>query len=299
MSSNEPPAHILASFQAQTSQPVRLGEEWGYGWRCDRAVVSPAGDPLRAAWVAKTTSMMRPAGVGVTRPLLSTDGRYTVSGWRARAFLSGFRSARFDEVAAAALRINEALRGVPRPNFLHAPTPGESWDEWDLFAAADAAAFADDPTEWLAPALDQGSVPRKDIGMALAKASELAGLRESLVEDDQLVHGDVLGCMIFAGAADPVMTDLFPAWHPPGWSVALVVVDAMAWGNGQDSLLDRWAHIPDFLQLALRAVLYRLALHALLPGVQPSAWPGLSRTAEVVAARVAAGERDDVRKSNA
>src|SRR5699024_10309710 len=67
--------------------------------------------------------------------------------------------------------------------------------------------------------------------------------------------------------------------------VALLVVDAMAWGNGDDALLDRWSHIPDFMQLALRAVLYRLALHAMLPNSRPEAWPGLSRTADVIAAR--------------
>ena len=54
---------------------------------------------------------MRPAGVSVSRPIVSSDGRFSVSGWRARTFLSGHRAPRFDEMATAALRIGEALRG--------------------------------------------------------------------------------------------------------------------------------------------------------------------------------------------
>ncbi|WP_246818059.1 TIGR02569 family protein [Corynebacterium sp. HMSC22B11] len=280
-----PPAHILNGFHAHVDNPVQLDQPWSYGWRCDRAVISLAEEPMRASWIAKTTAKMRPAGVGVSRPMLSTDGRYTVSGWRARTFLSGHRAPRFDEMAAAALRINESLRGLPRPEFLAPPELTGTWGQTEIFAAADAAAFAEQPQEWIAPAMDATAVPRKDIAEALAKAVEVTALRTEITAEDQLVHGDVIGCMIFDGAADPAITDLVPAWHPTGWSVALLVVDAMAWGNGDDALLDRWSHIPDFMQLALRAVLYRLALHAMLPNSRPEAWPGLSRTADVIAAR--------------
>ena len=280
-----PPAHILNGFHAHVDNPVQLDRPWSYGWRCDRAVISLAEEPMRASWIAKTTAKMRPAGVGVSRPMLSTDGRYTVSGWRARTFLSGHRAPRFDEMAAAALRINESLRGLPRPEFLAPPELTGTWGQTEIFAAADASAFAEQPQEWIAPAMDATAVPRNDIAEALAKAVEITALRTEITAEDQLVHGDVIGCMIFDGAADPAITDLVPAWHPTGWSVALLVVDAMAWGNGDDALLDRWAHIPDFMQLALRAVLYRLALHAMLPNSRPEAWPGLSRTADVIAAR--------------
>ena len=280
-----PPAHILNGFHAHVDNPVQLDQPWSYGWRCDRAVISLAEEPMRASWIAKTTAKMRPAGVGVSRPMLSTDGRYTVSGWRARTFLSGHRAPRFDEMAAAALRINESLRGLPRPEFLAPPELTCTWGQTEIFAAADAAAFAEQPQEWIAPAMDATAVPRKDIAEALAKAVEITALRTEITAEDQLVHGDVIGCMIFDGAADPAITDLVPAWHPTGWSVALLVVDAIALGNGDDALLDRWSHIPDFMQLALRAVLYRLALHAMLPNSRPEAWPGLSRTADVIAAR--------------
>lgn len=286
MTPQTPPAHILASFQVPAAHPVELDSEWSGGWRCDRAVISKVDEPARAAWIARTMSKMRPAGVSVSRPILSSDGRYSVSGWRARTFLSGHRAPRFDEIAMAALRISEALREEEKPSFLSAPEKTGVWNEVDVFAAAEAAAFDPDPTEWVRVSLPLDSVPRDDIAEALTKAAELAAARGEVKEPDQLVHGDVLGCLIFDGLADPVLTDLVPAWRPAGWPVALMVVDAMAWGNGSDALLNRWAHIPDFWELVLRAALYRVMLHAILPHSRPVAWQGLSRVADVILARV-------------
>lgn len=285
-----PPAHILASFQVPAARPVQLDPVWGRGWRCDRAVIGAADEPARAAWIARTMAKMRPAGVSVSRPILSSDGRYSVSGWRARTFLSGHRAPRFDEIAMAALRVSEALKGESRPAFLHPPTMSGQWNETDIYAAAEEAGFSEDPTQWVKAALRQDAVPREDVALALGKAAELAAARGEITEESQLVHGDVLGCMLFDGYSDPVLTDLVPAWRPAAWPVALMVVDAMAWGNGSDALLDRWSHIPDFWQLVLRAALYRVLLHAMLPNARPDAWRGLSRVADVIIARAVAGE---------
>ena len=280
--SASPPTHILTSFQVPAARPVQLDSVWSGGWRCDRAVISRADEPARAAWIAKMMAKMRPAGVSVSRPIVSSDGRFSVSGWRARTFLSGHRAPRFDEMATAALRISEALRGEVRPTVLAPPTLSGPWEENEIFAAAEQAAFSEDPSVWLSAGLDLDSVPRQDIAQALGKAAELSHLRGELAEPDQLVHGDVLGCMIFDGTADPVLTDFVPTFRPAGWPVALLIVDAMAWANGPDALLQRWAHIPGFDELVVRAVLYRVLLHVFLPNSRPEAWRGLARVADVV-----------------
>lgn len=278
-----PPAHILTSFQVPAARPVQLDSVWSQGWRCDRAVISQADEPARAAWIAKVMAKMRPVGVSVSRPIVSSDGRFSVSGWRARTFLSGHRAPRFDEMATAALRVGEALRGEERPSWLGAPGLAGQWDENAIFAAAEEAAFTEDPAVWMSAALDPNSVPRTDVAQAMAKAVELMQLRGDLQEPSQLVHGDVLGCVIFDGMADPVLTDFVPAWRPAGWPVALLVVDAMAWANGPDSLLTRWSHIPGFEELVVRAALYRVLVHVFLPDSRPEAWRGLARVADVVA----------------
>lgn len=292
-----PPAAIRAGFQVSQATPVELGGAWGDGWRCDRAVLVPSEDRARATWTAQMMDRVRPAGVSVARPLRSTDGRYAVGGWTARGFLSGHRAPRFDETAASALRFNQALdqamQGEARPAFLDTAsrlsgsgTPGRDLSETELFAVAESAAWADDPTDLLMPVMDLTVVPRDDVAAAMEKATGLMLLREEVTAPDQLVHGDALGCTVYDGYADPAIVDFVPAWRPTGWSVALLVVDAIAWANAEDGLLDRWSHLQDFDQLLLRAVMFRLFAHAAVPGTLAQSWPGLSRVSDVVAARV-------------
>ncbi|AGP31366.1 hypothetical protein A606_08615 [Corynebacterium terpenotabidum Y-11] len=286
-----PTESIRGAFQVGYSTPTRPEDAWGDSWRCDHAVLTPVNDPARATWTAQVMDRIRPDGVVVPRQLRSTDGRYAMGGWTARSFVSGHRAPRFDEVAAAALRLNAALVGEPRPAFLStapsgvAPRAGVLGDA-DLFAAAENAAWADDPTEQLGAVMDASAVPREDVAAAMAKAAALIPLRAPVAAPDQLVHGDMLGCTVFDGSADPAVVDLVPAWRPTGWSVALTVVDAVAWSGAEDELFDRWSHLPDFTQLLLRAVIYRLFVHAVLPDSRPEAWPGLERVSDIVKVRV-------------
>ncbi|MGO1948260.1 MAG: TIGR02569 family protein [Mycobacteriaceae bacterium] len=294
-----PPAAIRAGFQVAHATPVELGGAWGDGWRCDRAVLVPSDDRARATWSAQMMDKVRPSGVSVARPLRSTDGRYAVGGWTARAFLSGHRAPRFDETAASVLRFNEALAeataGEGRPRFLDSSVwrarlesaeSARSLSETELFAVAEAAAWAGDPTELLAQVMDLAEVPRGDVAAAMEKAAGLMLLREDISAADQLVHGDALGCTVYDGYADPAIVDFVPAWRPTGWSVALLVVDAIAWANAEDGLLDRWSHLRDFDQLLLRAVMYRLFAHAVVTDSNPQALAGISRVSDVVSARV-------------
>lgn len=297
-----PPTAIRAGFQVSHASPVALGGAWGEGWRCDRAVLAPSDDRARATWTAQIMERVRPSGVSVARPLRSTDGRYAVGGWTAKGFLSGHRAPRFDETAASVLRFNEALaaasEGQECPSFLDTAAVSvgavssnksglvSELSETELFAVAEAAAWADDPTELLAPVMDLAEVPRDDIAAAMEKATGLMLLRSTVKAPDQLVHSDALGCTIYDGYADPAIVDFVPAWRPTGWSVALLVVDAIAWANAEDGLLDRWSHLQDFDQLLLRAVMYRLFSHAILPDSSPTAWSGISRVSDVISARI-------------
>ena len=58
----------------------------------------------------------------------------------------------------------------------------------------------------------------------------------------------------------------------------------LAWGGADDGLLARWSLLPDWPQMALRAVLYRLALHAQHPDASATTLVGLERSAGLVSA---------------
>ncbi len=64
----------------------------------------------------------------------------------------------------------------------------------------------------------------------------------------------------------------------------MVVVDALAWGGeADDGLIERWDALPEWPQMLLRALMFRLAVHALHPRSTAAAFPpGLARTAALI-----------------
>jgi uncharacterized protein (TIGR02569 family) len=97
-----------------------------------------------------------------------------------------------------------------------------------------------------------------------------------------LVHGDLYGTVLFAGAAAPGITDITPYWRPASWAAGVVVVDALSWGDADEGLLERWDALPEWPQMVLRALMFRLAVHALHPLSSQETFPGLLRTAALV-----------------
>ena len=100
------------------------------------------------------------------------------------------------------------------------------------------------------------------------------------------MHAELFGAVLFDADGVPALIDLVPAWRPMEWSAAVIVVDAVAWGAADEALLDRWAHLDDWPQMLLRAVLYRLALHAQHPEASLRTLAGLERAADLVGARL-------------
>ncbi|MBW0271757.1 aminoglycoside phosphotransferase [Nocardia sp. MH4] len=279
MTSVEPPEHVRATFGLREVTPVSLGD-WDGGWRLGDVVLSPVADHARAAWSAKVRETLAVDGLRVARPVRATDGRYVVSGWRADTFVDGAPEPRHDEVVSVSLRLHKATAQLERPRFLVQP-PVAPWVDVDVFVAADRAAWESVPLR----SLRAGGVPiaaTPDGQRSLELIGQLATLRKPVRSPDQLVHGDLFGTVLFAGAHTPGLTDITPYWRPATWAAGVVVVDALAWGGGDDGLLDRWASLPEWPQMLLRALIFRLAVHALHPRSTPEAFPGLARTADMV-----------------
>ena len=71
----------------------------------------------------------------MVRPVRTTDGRFTVAGYRASDFVEGEPGHRVDEAIAAALRFDEAVAYFPAP----------ALDRDDAWARADRAVWAAHP----------------------------------------------------------------------------------------------------------------------------------------------------------
>lgn len=275
-----PPSHVVSAFGLESGAPGQLGAG---AFRYGGVVLSTAGDPARAGWSARVRETLAPAGFRVARPVRSSDGRYIISGWRADTYVEGSAQPRFDELVAASIRLQQALSGLARPRFLIGPLPA-LLAESDLYLVADRAAWEADPSRYLSGVANWpgDTVLAEHQEQVLGMFRALTPLREPLHLPCQVVHGDFLETVVFHGSADPGVTDLVPYWRPANWGTALVVIDALVWGDADPALPGRWAHLADFPQLMLRALLFRLAVHLLHPKATEPTAQRLGRAVDVV-----------------
>ena len=280
MNLEPPPAHVLAAFGLSGVRPLLLDAGWEGGWRCGEVVLSMVADHARAAWSARVRETLFVDGVRLARPVRSTDGRYVVSGWRADTFVAGAPEPRHDEVVSAAVRLHEATGKLERPRFL-TQGPTARWADVDVFIAADRAAWEERPLQSITPGARLAPTTA-DAQRSIDLINQLAALRKPIKSPHQLVHGDLYGTVLFAGTAAPGITDITPYWRPASWAAGVVVVDALSWGEADDGLIERWDALPEWPQMLLRALMFRLAVHALHPRSTAAAFPGLARTAALV-----------------
>ena len=240
------------------------------GFRCGDVVIRSVPDNALAAWSAGVLDTLRADRLRIARPLRSSDGRWVVAGWSACQYLQGEPAARYDDLVAASMRLHAATASVRRPRLLD--------DRDDLVSRADAAAWGE-----RAVGLDAGA------GGALF--DELATRRRQLKLPSQVVHGDLFGTVLFGrpggpdATPDPAVVDLVPFWRPVEWAAAVVVVDALAWGGGDAGLVRTWSHLDGWAQALLRALLFRVAMHAQHPAATPATLRGLENAADLVLRR--------------
>lgn len=271
---------MRSTFGLREIEPVSLGADWDGGWRCGDVVLSPVGDHARAAWSAKVRETLTVDGARIAKPVRATDGRYVVSGWRADAFIEGSPEPRHDEVVSLSVRLHAATARLEKPRFLTQP-PVAPFSEIDVFVAADRAAWEPIP---LRDPKRTGllDMSKEGVEKSLTLLKHLADQRKPVELPTQLVHGDLFGTVLFADTAAPGITDITPYWRPVSWAAAVVVVDALSWGGADDGLIERWDAMQEWPQMLLRALMFRVAVHALHPRSTSPAFVAIERTAEQI-----------------
>ncbi|TWE23838.1 uncharacterized protein (TIGR02569 family) [Prauserella muralis] len=254
-----PPAHVCAAFgtDAASAEPLP-----GTGaWRCDGLVLRPVSDRAHAVWLARTLAALDVPDLRIAHPVRTTDGRWVIAGWSASRFVSGTPEHRHDAVVLTAVKLHQATAQLPRPDFLSGRT--------GIAAVAERIAWQEQDAE-----LDETKGGRW--------FEILAPARKPVELPDQVVHGELFGNVLFDGDAPPGIVDFVPHYRPAEWGAAVAAVDAVAWGGADGELLRRWAHLPEWPQLLLRAVLFRLAFNSLHPRSTASALDGLRAAASEV-----------------
>lgn len=257
----ELPPHVRTAFGVAEAVPVPVRWAGRPAWQCGDVVVRPVSDNAVASWSAGVLDGLFVEGVRLAKPIRASDGRWIVAGWAACRYLPGTMEPRYVAVLDAADRLHAATAAVPRPRILD--------DRDDLVTRSAAGAFGE-----LKLSLDPGR------GGTLY--GQLAAYRTPIRAAAQVVHPELFGAVLFDQAGVPGVVDLVPCWRPREWASAVVVVDALAWGNADPSLIhhgDRYAEWP---QMLLRAVLHRLAVHAQHPDGSARTFAGLERAAGLV-----------------
>lgn len=251
--------HVCAAFGVDPGRAEPL--PGGKAWKCGDVVLQPVADKAHAVWLARTLAALDVPDLRVARPVRATDGRSLIAGWRANRYVSGTPEHRPDEVVLTAIKLHQATADLPRPDLR--PDPA------DPGVIADRIAWQERDVE-----LDETKGGRW--------FEVLAPARRPLRSPDQLVHGELFGNVLFDGDTPPGVVDFVPYFRPAEWAAAIAAVDALAWGDADPELLRRWEHLPEWRQLLLRAVLFRLAYHALHPRSTAAALDGLRTAASEV-----------------
>ncbi|MGW5675949.1 TIGR02569 family protein [Streptomyces sp. NPDC003860] len=235
-----PSPAVLASFGA-SDPAVPLPGGQGATWRAGGVVLKPAA-PAETAWRAGVLRHVpEDAGFRVARPLPAIDGSWSKGGWEAWAHVAGETDPhRADDVIRAGEAFHAAIAGLPRPRFLDARD--HPWARADRLAWGERAP---------APA-----------GPGADLLGPLLAAREPVSVPAQLVHGDLLGNVLFEPGRPPAVIDWAPYWRPAAWAAAVVAVDAVCWWGAERSLLVRWSHLPQWRQMLVRALAFRIATHA-------------------------------------
>jgi uncharacterized protein (TIGR02569 family) len=220
----------------------------GSSWRADDVVLKPVdrGGP-ELEWQAELFGSVSFDGCRVARPLRARDGSLVVGGWCAwQAVAGGHAQRRWPEIIAIGERFHAALIGVPRPDFLSRRT-----DPW---AVGDRVAWGDLPA---------------DEFMHVKHLARLVSALRPIGEPSQLIHGDLTGNVLFDDQLPPAVIDFSPYWRPTPFASAIVVADALVWEAADENILGAVAHVEDFAQYLLRALIYRAVTDRLTRPQEP------------------------------
>ncbi len=251
---NTPPDSVLGAF-GLSARPVLLPGGQGETWQVGDVVLKPARYLPEATWRAEVFAGL-PEGseFRVPRPVRAVDGSWVAEGWEASEVLAGATDAgRPDDVLTAGAAFHEAAAGLARPEFLD-----RRKDPWTL----------GDQVAW-----DEQAV----IGSRRKLLEDLLEARRPVALTSQVVHGDLLGNVMFADGLPPAIIDWPVYWRPPSWAAAVAVADALCWYDAKPELAARWSHLPDWGQMLVRALIYRMVTDDVAHG--PAIWTPAHRAA--------------------
>lgn len=223
------PGAVLRAFGLPLDVPLRpIGRAFAAGG----LVLKRVDDAATAAWTSETLATLEADGIRLAPPARAVDGRWVVDGWTATERIEGRVSRDWRGILRAGAAFHRATARLPRPEVLDTRT--------DVWAVADRAAWGEQDPPRASPLVDAVTARVRPLDLR-----------------SQVVHGDLSGNVLVADGLPPAVIDVSPYWRPPGWALAVVVVDAVVWGRAGFDLVDA-LDTDERGELLARATLFRL-----------------------------------------
>lgn len=239
-----PSPATLAEFGiggAHQGQLVNLPGGRGLTWRAGGTVLRPSAGDGETVWKADVLAPLpHSARFRTPRPIAARSGEWTVDGWEAWQWLPGAADeSRVTDVLDAGEAFHHAVRGLDRPDFLD-----QADDPW---ARSDRIAWEEAPPP-----------PNATLHRLIAAFRPVSA-------PAQIIHGDLLGNVMFEPGHPPVVIDWAPYWRPVGFADAIVLADAACWHGLELPEMIRFAdERNEGRQLLVRALAFRIATFVLL-----------------------------------
>jgi uncharacterized protein (TIGR02569 family) len=237
MADEGPSRAALAAFGAE-GDPVRLAGGKGGTWRVGDVVLKPSEGDAEVRWRSDVLAALPPSPhFRIARPVRAADGDWLADGWEAALAVDGQPDQRrVDEVIQVGDAFHAAVAAVPRPALLD--VRDNPWEYGNKLAFDD--------------------VPPEGARRPSVLLDRLLAHRRPIAVPEQIVHGDLLGNVLFAEGLPPAVIDWPVYWRPVVWASAVAAVDAMVWHGVGPGVIERWAHLPEWGQALVRAAIYRL-----------------------------------------
>lgn len=239
-----PSKAVLAEFRVPAEHRealCNLPGGRGLTWRAGDTVLRPSAGDGETLWKANVLAQLpHTRAFRTPRPITAASGAWTVDSWEAWNWLPGHTDeTRVTDVLTAGASFHRAIAHLERPDFLDRVD-----DPW---ARSDRIAWEEEP------------LPRGDTLERLADAFR------PVSAPSQMIHGDLLGNVMFEPGEAPVIIDWAPYWRPVGFSDAIVLADAACWHGLVPSDMLRLAdRRRDGRQHVIRALVFRIATFELL-----------------------------------
>ncbi|MFB7251638.1 hypothetical protein [Microbacterium sp. NPDC056234] len=228
-------------LEASGAELQHLSGGRGLAWRAENIVLRPSEADGEVQWKADVLARLdHSERFRAPRPVRAESGEWSFDRWEAWQWLPGAADeTRVVDVLDTGNAFHAALSELERPAFVD--VADDPWSRADRMAWQEE----DLPTD---PTLGQ-----------------LAGAFAPIEAPSQIVHGDLLGNVLFERGAPATIIDWAPYWRPVGYASAIVLADAACWHDLPTAPLAALVRdMPEGAQMLLRALVFRIAtLHLL------------------------------------